>query len=99
MNELAHLFDTAVGIDTSEPFIAAARASSKARTRTGQPVRFEAGSAESMPVEDASIDLLVCGIAAHWFAASWWTEAARVVKPGGTVTLFTYRGDVRLVLR
>ena len=85
-------------MDTSEPFIAAARASSKAKTRAGEPVRFEVGSAESMPVEDASVDLLVCGIAAHWFDASWWNEAARVVKPGGTVALFTYRGDVRLAL-
>lgn len=46
-------------------------------------------------VEDASVDLLVCGIAAHWFPATWWTEAERVVKPGGSVALFTYRGDVR----
>lgn len=93
VNELAHLFETAIGIDTSEPFIAAARARSTARTRSDQPLRFDVGSAESMPVDDASVDLLVCGIAVHWFDPAWWSEAERVVRPGGTVALFTYRGD------
>ena len=44
-----------------------------------------AGSAESMPLGDASIDSVVCGQAYHWFdKARAHPEIARVLRPGGS---------------
>ena len=47
-----------------------------------------AGTAETLPLEDATVDAVVCAQAFHWFA----TEAAlvqirRVLKPGGVLGL------------
>jgi len=51
-------------------------------------VRVLAGSAEDLPLDSASVDVVVCAQAFHWFA----TEAAlreihRVLKPGGSLGL------------
>lgn len=44
-----------------------------------------AGSAESMPLDDASVDSVVCGQAYHWFdKARAHPEIARVLRPGGS---------------
>src|SRR5215475_1156718 len=44
-----------------------------------------AGSAESMPLDDASVDSVVCGQAYHWFdKPRAHPEIARVLRPGGT---------------
>ncbi|GAA3183545.1 class I SAM-dependent methyltransferase [Blastococcus jejuensis] len=54
------------------------------------------GSAETIPVPDAAVDVVVAGQAAHWFdpvpAA---TEMRRVLRPGGTVALVWNQRDVR----
>lgn len=47
-----------------------------------------AGSAESIPLPDASCDLLTCGQSFHWFAtAAALEEIARVLRPGGSLVL------------
>jgi SAM-dependent methyltransferase len=47
-----------------------------------------AGSAEEIPLPDASVDAVVVGHAWHWFdAALAVPEAARVLTPGGTLAL------------
>jgi len=47
-----------------------------------------AGSAESLPVPDGSVDAVVAGQAFHWFDAPVaLAEMARVLRPGGTVGL------------
>jgi SAM-dependent methyltransferase len=68
-------------------------------TSTSEPIRFEISSAEDLgtdlspPVEDSSVDLIVASTAAHWFDMSrFWPQAARVLKPGGTVALWS-NGD------
>lgn len=49
------------------------------------PVR---GSAERIPLEDASVDAVVVGQAWHWFdAAAASAEIARVLRPGGRLGL------------
>lgn len=49
-------------------------------------VRREVGEAESIPLEDASVDAVVVGQAWHWFdAARASAEFARVLRPGGVV--------------
>ena len=53
-----------------------------------------AGTAEAMPLDDASVDAVFVGEAMHWFdpprAAS---EMARVLKPGGGVAVLYNRRD------
>lgn len=47
-------------------------------------VTARAGSAESIPLPDASVDAVVCGQAYHWFDRERaHPEIARVLKPGG----------------
>jgi SAM-dependent methyltransferase len=47
-----------------------------------------AGAADAMPLDDASVDAVVCAQSFHWFAtAASLAEIARVVKPGGTLAL------------
>lgn len=91
---LAPLFAHAVGIDASEGMIAVAR-SLGGVSSTSEPIRFdvstveEAGSQLSPPVAEGSIDLLIAATAAHWFDMSaFWPQAARLLKPGGTVALW-----------
>ena len=58
-------------------------------TSIGEPVKFEVSSAEDMNlIPDSSIDLLTAASAVHWFSMpEFWCEAARVLKPGGSVAL------------
>jgi SAM-dependent methyltransferase len=47
-----------------------------------------AGTAEELPLADASVDAVVSGQAYHWFdAARFLDEADRVVRPGGRLGL------------
>jgi SAM-dependent methyltransferase len=47
-----------------------------------------AGTAEELPLADASVDAVVAGQAFHWFdGARFLVEAARVLRPNGTVGL------------
>jgi SAM-dependent methyltransferase len=48
-----------------------------------------AGSAESIPLEDASMDAVVVGHAYHWFEPDTaHAEISRVIRPGGTFGAF-----------
>ena len=47
-----------------------------------------AGVAESLPIRDASVDLVTVAQAFHWFEIRRaFTEIARVLKPGGTLAM------------
>lgn len=51
-------------------------------------VQALAGTAQSLPVPDGSLDAIVCAQAFHWFAsASVLDEFARALKPGGRLGL------------
>ncbi|HEX4197867.1 MAG TPA: class I SAM-dependent methyltransferase [Caulobacteraceae bacterium] len=55
-----------------------------------------AGSAETIPLDDASVDAVVVGQAWHWFdPARAVGEAARVLKPGGALGLIWNIRDLR----
>lgn len=50
-------------------------------------VRAVLGSAEAIPIQDASVDAVVAGNALHWFdMAVAGPEIARVLVPGGTLS-------------
>ncbi|KPM38707.1 hypothetical protein AK830_g7850 [Neonectria ditissima] len=98
---LAPHFAHVVGLDPSEGMIATAR-SLGGVTSTSEPIRYELSTAEhlgrniSPPIADSSIDLITASNAAHWFdMAGFWPSAARVLKPGGSVALWT-SGDIRI---
>lgn len=90
-----------IGIDPSDGMIATAH-SLGGVTATSEPIRFEISTAEELgrgltpPIQDESVDLITASNAAHWFdMPRFWQRAARVLKPGGTVALWT-SGDVRI---
>jgi SAM-dependent methyltransferase len=53
-----------------------------------------AGTAEEIPLPDASLDGVFCGESFHWF--DWpraLPEIARVLRPGGSLAMFWNRGE------
>ncbi|KAG0147435.1 hypothetical protein CROQUDRAFT_42905 [Cronartium quercuum f. sp. fusiforme G11] len=81
-------FDKVIGVDPSKMMIEHAQ---KYLQVSG--LEFRVGRAEALDgVEAASVDMLIAGTAAHWFPPSWWNEAARVLKPDGTIAIFIYGG-------
>jgi SAM-dependent methyltransferase len=56
-----------------------------------------AGTAEALPLAGRSVDAVVAGQAFHWFdAARFVDEAARVLRPGGTVGVLWNEVDDRV---
>jgi trans-aconitate 3-methyltransferase len=92
---LATDFDHATGIDPSKGMITTALALENTGSKLA-PIRFAMSSAEALgldldpPIPEASVDLLTAATAAHWFnMPAFWERAAVVVKPGGTVALWS----------
>ncbi|KAI0838712.1 S-adenosyl-L-methionine-dependent methyltransferase [Hypoxylon sp. FL0890] len=92
---LAPHFAHVIGIDASEGMISTAR-SIGGVTSTSEPIRYEISTAEELgsnfspPIPDSSVDLITAATAAHWFNMSgFWPRAAQVLKPGGTVAIWT----------
>jgi SAM-dependent methyltransferase len=53
-------------------------------------VRYQAAAAECLPFADDSFDLVTAGLAFHWFdQPAFLREAARVLKPGGWLAIYT----------
>ncbi|HZC15420.1 MAG TPA: class I SAM-dependent methyltransferase [Caulobacteraceae bacterium] len=69
----------------------------RAQLSRGLPdVPVFAGSAEQIPLDDASVDAVVVGQAWHWFDPSRAVpEVARVLKPGGALGLIWNIRDLR----
>lgn len=54
------------------------------------------GTAAHLPLDDATLDAVVCAQSFHWFAtAEALAEIARVLKPGGALGLVWNRRDAR----
>lgn len=95
---LAPQFEYAIGLDPSEGMLTTARTLGGASS-SSEPIRFEVSSAEELgsglspPIADFSVDLITAAAAAHWFDMSrFWPAAARVLKPGGSVALWSTGG-------
>jgi arsenite methyltransferase len=79
---------TVVGIDLSARNVASAGAEAE-RLGLADRLRFQVGDAEQLPLEDASLDAVICECAFCTFPdkARVAQEFARVLKPGGRVGL------------
>ncbi|CZS94714.1 hypothetical protein WAI453_013382 [Rhynchosporium graminicola] len=93
--DLAHSFDRAIGVDPALAMISVARERG-GKTRSGKEIEYVVSAAEDLSnieiegLEPESVDLLTAATAAHWFdMTKFWSEAAKVVRPGGTVALWS----------
>ena len=85
---LVSLFSRVLGVDASEEQIRNARAKAQ---RERASVDFRVGTSDSLPLEDASVDLVTCAQAWHWLEpSSFYREAARVLRPHGTLAVYGY---------
>ncbi|KAF4339286.1 trans-aconitate 3-methyltransferase [Fusarium beomiforme] len=94
---LAPHFKKAYGLDPSEGMISTARS-----IPTADNVKFEVSSAESLgselsePIAEGTVDVITGATCAHWFdMPRFWEQAAKALKPGGTVALWT-AADIRV---
>lgn len=80
---LAQHFDAVVACEPSAAQLAAARAHPR--------IEYRRETAESLSLPDQSVDLLTAAQAAHWFDwPAFCREAARVLKPGGVLAIWSY---------
>lgn len=57
-------------------------------------IKYREGSAESIPVADASVDIITAAQAAQWFKRpAFYNEAQRALKPGGVVAIYENNRD------
>jgi SAM-dependent methyltransferase len=79
------------GIDASAEMIARAKAKS---TRSGLPVHFEVGAAQSLPYADSTFDVVLCTLVIHHLPedarAAAVAEMRRVLKPGGRLLIVEF---------
>ena len=94
---LSDLFQKVVGVDISAAQIANARAKcSTKQLPNAKQVEFKTGSAQELPVETSSADLVTCAQAWHWLDPEvLYVEAKRVLRPRGCLAVYGY-GNVRL---
>ncbi|KAJ3544283.1 hypothetical protein NM208_g3138 [Fusarium decemcellulare] len=90
---LALYFDAAYGADAGESMVNAAKELGGV-TMSGAPIIYELSSAEDLDkmngVAYGSVDMITAATAAHWFEMpKFWAAAANLLKPGGTVAIWT----------
>ncbi|ETI28034.1 hypothetical protein G647_00483 [Cladophialophora carrionii CBS 160.54] len=99
---LAPHFQHAIGADPGQSMIEAAR-TVPSSTKSGAPITYEVSSAESLSNLSAlkqfstdgssCVDLITAATAAHWFdMPHFWGEAAKILKPGGSVIIWCFAG-------
>lgn len=82
--ELAKRYARVIAQDASPAQLAAAGSLSSA-------VQFQQATAEATGLPDASVDLVTVAQALHWFdLQKFYTEAHRVLQPGGTLAVWGY---------
>lgn len=76
----------AIGLDASPAMLARAVAETRHRD-----VGFLRASANDLPLQSSCVDAVCCFAALHMFPDPWQTldEVTRVLRPGGTVAVFT----------
>ncbi|KAF5547700.1 trans-aconitate 3-methyltransferase [Fusarium mexicanum] len=91
--KLAPHFDLAYGVDPGESMIKTATELG-GKARTGDPIIYKLSTAEDVDkindIPQTSVDMITAATAAHWFdMPRFWAAAAKVLKPGGTVAIWT----------
>ncbi|KAF5704904.1 trans-aconitate 3-methyltransferase [Fusarium mundagurra] len=91
--KLAPHFDLAYGVDPGKGMIITA-SSLGGETRTGAPIVYKLSTAEDIDkineIPHSSVDMITAATAAHWFdMPRFWAAAAKVLKPGGTIAIWT----------
>ncbi|XP_071477776.1 putative methyltransferase DDB_G0268948 [Diadema antillarum] len=77
-------FERVIGFDISEAQIGEA-----IKANSVKHVEFKVSAAEKLPLEDDSVDLLTCGLAAHWLEFdAFCSEVQRVLKPRGCLAIY-----------
>lgn len=91
--ELARRGLQLTAVDISRTFVEIAQRNAAAQ---GARVRFALGDAAALPVDDASMDFVVCRAAFKNFSrpVKALAEMRRVLRPGGTALLIDMRRDV-----
>ncbi|WP_244816996.1 class I SAM-dependent methyltransferase [Caballeronia sp. Lep1P3] len=87
------LVDTGASVIAVEPVD-----SMRGKLATALPnVRALKGTAQALPLDDASVDAVVCAQSFHWFASrDALSEIHRVLKPGGRLGLVWNLRDARV---
>ncbi|XP_065061553.1 putative methyltransferase DDB_G0268948 isoform X2 [Rhopilema esculentum] len=82
----APYFQNVIGLDVSSAQI------KEANTANGNNnVEFLVGSAESLPVENQTVSLLLCAQSFHWLdQEKFYKEVDRVLMPGGCLAVFAH---------
>ena len=88
-----HLVSTAARVIALEPI----REMLARLTQSLPDVEAHQGTADAMPLPDASVDAIVCAQSFHWFATrAALAEIYRVLKPGGKLGLVWNMRDERV---
>ncbi|OBS27899.1 hypothetical protein FPOA_01841 [Fusarium poae] len=90
---LAPHFDVAYGADPGKSMIEKAQQIG-GTSRTGAHIMYKLSGAEEVDkidgLDHSSVDLITAATAAHWFEMpKFWEAAAKLLKPGGTVVIWT----------
>lgn len=81
---LARSFDEVIAIEPSHAQVTHAAQHER--------VRYVVAPAEQMDLDDASVDLIVCANAIHWFDLErFYPEARRVLRPDGVLAAWCYQ--------
>lgn len=80
-------------VDISKTFVEIAQRNAAAE---GAAIQFQLGNASALPLEDASVDFVVCRAAFKNFSepVKAMAEMRRVLRPGGSALLIDMRRDV-----
>nr|XP_033791440.1 putative methyltransferase DDB_G0268948 [Geotrypetes seraphini]XP_033791441.1 putative methyltransferase DDB_G0268948 [Geotrypetes seraphini] len=89
---LAPHFQKVVGVDESEAQLSVAKEVSMKPN-----ISFCVSTAEALPFQDASVDLVTASVAAHWFDVDKFVkEAIRVLKPNGCLAVHCFNDGMEL---
>jgi len=88
-------------LDIARPMLLEARKKQGWWQRLRRPVKLITGDAESLPLADASVDLLFSNLALQWCLdlEQTFKEFKRVLKPGGLLMFTTFGPDTLRELR
>ncbi|XP_069472049.1 putative methyltransferase DDB_G0268948 [Ambystoma mexicanum] len=89
---LAPYFQKVVGVDVSEAQISEAK-----QNTLDANISYSISSADQLPFDDSSVDLVTSTTAVHWFnLEKFLKEADRILKPNGCLALHTLSGYIPL---